>query len=158
LIASEQTAAQSTHERAGGTGQAAQIARIIATTARIFAGTQYRLRSAPPLAGLTMSGLAGQAESSTACSYNPAPASIEVVSKASRMMNIRNSNMPRYRELAIKIMGSNIQIYEEINQIKEVEAFDVSCAVRSVQPRQKRLAHFRYQVYMMYSKIRRCAL
>jgi len=51
------------------------------------------------------------------------------------MMNIRNSNMPRYRELAIKIMGSNIQIYEEINQIKEVEAFDVSCPVRSVQPR-----------------------
>jgi len=43
--------------------------------------------------------------------------------------------MPRYRELAIKIMGSNIQIYEEINQIKEVEAFDVSCPVRSVQPR-----------------------
>jgi len=37
--------------------------------------------------------------------------------------------MMRYRELAIKIMGRNIQIYDGINQIKEV-AFDVSCAVR----------------------------
>jgi len=59
LITNEHTAAQSTHERGEGAGHTAQIAAIIATTAKIFEGTQYRLRSAPPFAGLTMSGLAG---------------------------------------------------------------------------------------------------
>lgn len=97
LIAMEQATATKTAYRTDNSGQAAHRAGRRVATANMLAGTQKFLRLAPPCTGHTISGLAGQAESSTACSYQAAPVRSAVARRAtsSKVSLISRSNIGR---------------------------------------------------------------